>query len=76
MSAAHKKAKAQGDVVAAAREVVEGKTALKVGGVLLDAQTAQAITAVAENLTKENLEKLRKMDVVKAGTLCWKLVSA
>lgn len=44
------------------------------GGVLLDGVTASMLLAVHSKLSPENQEKLVKLPLAKAVSICWKLV--
>ena len=57
------------------RRIVEQHQYEEVDGVLVDAQTAQAIVAVYDALKPENQVKFAAMDVTRAGLVAWKLVS-
>jgi hypothetical protein len=69
-----KEARDQEDIVVAAREVMEFKSARVVKGVLLDLQTAQVIVKVADALSPERAKILAGMPLTAAANICWKLV--
>lgn len=55
--------------------VVERHTALEHDGILIDAQTAHAITVVYNALSSKNRAKFDALRADRAGIVAWKLVS-
>lgn len=62
------------DPVAAAEIVILGAGAAFFDGILLDHFSASAVHAVHEALGEEARAKLRSMSLVKAVTICFKLI--
>lgn len=63
------------DPIAASQAVMDEHSMKFVDDVLLDLQTANCITTIYKAMSKENQAKLRKMNITKAGTVCWKLAN-
>ncbi len=60
--------------ITAIGSIIGKKQAKKIGGVLVDIQTANVIMKVWNALNKSNRSKFEKLPIKKMATVAWKLV--
>lgn len=62
-----------GESLADLRDVVKTGQAKRIGGMLVDLFTAQAITSVHDKLTPDNRERLARMPIQLAATVSYRM---